>query len=176
MDKKIIKKISQNQNTILIYKGQSYQYKIISIHRALSIKFNKILAITINQPATSLIKKLQQKGINTNNYHFIDCITAKSATPKESKQITYVSDPSALTEIAIIITVTCQAIKPQLMILDSISSLIMYNEDITVARFLHSIITKIRKTNTKAVYPILKKDMKGTMLELQMFADIIIEI
>lgn len=176
MDQEILKKITQNQNTVLVYKGQNYQYEIINIHQALSTVFQNTLTITINYPTTTLIKKLQQKGINTNNYHFIDAVTTKGTTSKETKQTTYISSPTALTELAIAINKTIQTTKPQLMILDNISTMIMYNKAVVVAKFLHSIMTKIRKTDTKAIYPILKKDMEGTMLELQMFADTIIEL
>ena len=92
---------------------------------------------------------------------------------QQSKQCLYVSSPTALTELALAMGKLRQT---DLIILDNISSLLLYNKDAEVLKFLHGMMTKIRQTKTKAVYSILKESKKEFVADLTLFADAVIEI
>ncbi|MFH1317031.1 MAG: hypothetical protein ABII01_05930 [Candidatus Woesearchaeota archaeon] len=122
------------------------------------------------------MKKLQKEGIDVSNYFFIDCVTSGAKQIKDSDQFIYMQSPGALTQIGIAISTVLDTGSINLMILDSISSMLIHSKEVVMVKFLHNIISKVRTTKTKALYTILQKDMKGTMEELELFADGIIEI
>ena len=65
-----------------------------------------------------------------------------------------------------------------LLIFDSISMLLVYNEEIEAIRFIHHVVNTVRKKpKTKALYLITKDDMqRKTMKDLELFTDAIIRI
>ncbi len=168
----LLSQLKKNQNVVLISSSQDHEKTMSELHKAVSKKFKKICMITVNKSFSALIEKFQKQGIDYSNYYFIDCISKKNMIVEQSKQCLYVSSPTALTELALAMGKLRQA---DLIILDNISSLLLYNKDAEVLKFLHSMMTKIRQTKTKAVYSILKESKKEFLADIELFADAVIE-
>ncbi len=168
----ILNQLKKDQNIVLISNSKEHEKAMIELHKAVSKKFKKICMITVNKSFSALIEKFQEQGIDYSNYFFIDCISKKNIIVKQSKQCLYVSSPAALTELSLAIGKLGQI---DLIILDNISSLLLYNKDAEVLKFLHSMMTKIRQTKTKAVYSILKESKKEFLADIELFADAVIE-
>ena len=166
--------LSKNQNVVVVSKSLNYEQTMMDMHKAVSKEFKKICMVTLNKPSSALVKKFQEEGIDYSNYCFIDCVPSKEKVG-ESKQDTYVSSPSSLTELMLTIDKIKKIHQIDLMILDNISSLLIYNKDVIVLKFLHSLMTRIRQTDTKVIYSILQKDMKGPMEDISLFADAVIK-
>ena len=168
----ILSCLKENQNIIVVCKGIGHTKAMIDFHKEISKNFKKICMLTINEPSSNLIQKFQKANMDYSNYFFIDCISAKETRVEDSKQFLYVSSPSALTELALAMGKIREEV--DLMILDNISSLLIYNNPVVMQKFLHSIMTKIRQTNTKALYFILEEDKKLVDV-LSLFADAVID-
>ncbi len=166
--------LKKNQNIVVIYNSVEHEKAMIELHKAVSDAF-KICMITIHKPFSSLIKKFQQENIDYSKYCFIDCISAKNSLVKDSKQCMYISSPTALTELALAMEKIKKKHKVDLIILDNISGFLLYNEEVAVLKFLHSMMTQIRKTDVKAIYSILKESKKEFIADLTLFADAIIK-
>ena len=175
-ENKILPQLDNTQSIVVVCKGRDYAKLMIGCYKEISKDFKKICLVALNKPFHDLIKDFQKEGLDCSNYYFVDCLSAKDTRLKESEQCLYVSSPSALTELALAIEKIRKTYQIDLMILDNISSLLIYNEEVTTLRFLHSTMTKLRQTNTKSVYCILQKDMKGPMEDLSLFADAVIEL
>ncbi len=171
----ILNCLKKNQNVVVVSKSLNYEQTMIGLHKAVSKEFKKICMVTLNKPSSALVKKFQEEGIDYSNYYFIDCVPSKEKV-RESEQYTYVSSPSALTELMLAIDKVKKTHQIDLIILDNLSSLLIYNKDMIVLKFLHSLMTGIRQTNTKVIYSILPKDMKGSMEDISLFADAVIEV
>ncbi len=168
----ILSQLKKNQNVVLISSSRDHEKTMSELHKAVSKKFKKICMITINTSFSALIEKFQKHGIYYSNYYFIDCISEKNIIVKQSKQCLYVSSPTALTELALAIGKLRQI---DLIILDNISSLLLYNKDAEVLKFLHGMMTKIRQTKTKAIYSILRESKKEFLADIELFADAVVE-
>ncbi len=171
--KNILAQLNKNQNVVVICQGSDYTKKITNLYKEVSKKFKKICLVTIRKSSAALINEFEKQHINYSNYYFIDCLSVKST--KEPEQRLYISSPTALTELALAIQKVRSKHKVDLIILDNISSLLVYNQELMVLKFLHSIMTKIRKTNTKAIYPVLQESKKEFIADLSMFADAVIK-
>ncbi len=168
----ILSQLKKNQNVVLISSSRDHEKTMNGLHKTVSKKFKRICMITVNKSFSALIEKFQEQGIDYSNYYFIDCISEKNMIVSQSKQCLYVSSPTALTELALALGKLRQV---DLIILDNISSLLLYNKDAEVLKFLHSMMTKIRQTKTKAVYSILQESKKEFVADLTLFADAVIE-
>ena len=60
--------------------------------------------------------------------------------------------------------------------MDSISSLLIHNQDVTLVRFLHDLVRKVRDTNKKLVLAILAKDNTGSLASVPLFVDAVVEM
>ncbi len=168
----LLSQLKKNQNVVLISSSRDHEKTMSELHKAVSKKFKKICMITVNKSFSALIEKFQKQGIDYSNYYFIDCISKKNMIVEQSKQCLYVSSPTALTELALAMGKLRQV---DLIILDNISSLLLYNKAAEVLKFLHSMMTKIRQTKTRAIYSILKESKKEFVADLTMFADAVVE-
>jgi len=170
----ILDQLNRNQNIVVICNSEYYEKTMIDLHKAVSKKF-KICMITIHKSFPALIKKFKEQGIDYSNYCFIDCISVENSKVKDSEQCIYTPSPVALTELAIAVTKMRQMHKTDLIILDNISSMLIYNKEPTVLRFLNFMMAKVRKAETKAIYLILKESRKEIVADLTLFADAVIE-
>ena len=168
-------KIYQDQNTVVICNSKNHERIMTELHKTVSKKFKKICMVTIHKPFPTLIKKFQEEKIDYSNYCFIDCISAENRMDDAIDQCIYISSPVALTELAVAIEKMIDRFGTDLIILDNISSLLIYNQESAVLRFLHHVMTRVRKTDMKAIYSILQEGRKGFMEEMTLFADTMIE-
>jgi len=102
-------------------------------------KRGNCIYMAIAKPAARLVEALEEQKINTKNIGFIDC----SGIPiKDEKKVIAVPSPSALTEISIALTKMTDSGKYNSLYVDSISSLLIYNSQNKVERFIQYIINK----------------------------------
>ncbi len=168
----ILNQLKKDQNIVVICNSKKHEKTMIKLHKAVSKKFKKIGMITVNKSFSALIEKFQEQGIDYSNYYFIDCISEKNMIVSQSKQCLYVSSPTALTELSLSVGKLRQI---DLIILDNISSLLLYNKDAEILKFLHGMMTKIRQIKTKAIYSILKESKKEFLADIELFADAVVE-
>ena len=105
----------------------------------------------MNFPSSVLEKLYAQKGINTENIYYIDAISASSLgkPPAEDGRHLSVNNPGDLTSLSIAIT---KAIKKMdknkiFILLDSISSMLIYIPSLKTVKFIHLLTNKIRQIN-----------------------------
>ncbi len=88
--------------------------------------------------------------------HFVDCYSAHAGVEKESTVfIIRVNGPTALTEIGIALAKILERIpkgKKMRIILDSVSTLLIYNKPTIVAEFIQSLAGRTKSLNASAVF------------------------
>ncbi|MFH1473543.1 MAG: hypothetical protein ABIE55_01480 [Candidatus Aenigmatarchaeota archaeon] len=117
--------------------------------------------ISVNRPADSMIKTLQEKNINTKKMFFIDCISKTVSGKMERKEnILYATSPENLTDIGFAISQIIKSTKSPdyFLFLDSVSTLLIYNSVRSVAKFSHFLINIIRMNNLKGVVMSVEKE------------------
>jgi len=176
MDKKsiILQQLSTKQNIVMIIKGKDYSKVLIDLNKEISKEFERICLVATSKPYKILIKQLQDEGIDHTKYYFIDCCSKKDEV-NESEQCTYISSPQNLMQLSIAMAKTIKNKHIDLVILDSISGLLLYNNEVAVTKFLNNIMASLRSNHTKGVYTLLQEDLKGFLKTIFLSADAVIE-
>ncbi len=167
-------------NDVILVKIKSdvYTKNIKEIAKILSSK-NKLLFITLNKSSDSLISSFKKYKINVGNIYFLDAITRTFTKPRRIKNSTFVRSPQALTEIGIEFTKIIKKFKPDCIVFDSLSTLIIYEDDIRTGlnRFITSIINKALRNNLKIIFFCLKSDENSRLIKnISIVAEKIINI
>lgn len=162
--------IKKNQVVLLVFKSRPDKI-ILELCRHFSSK--GIGMILSSNPAELVLKRLENSNIGCSNIFLIDCISKKS---RKSEHVVYTQNPGALTELSTAISQMLKSKKISIVIIDSISSLLIYNHDITLVRFLQELVGKVRNTNKKLVLAILAKDNKGSLASVPLFVDAVVKL
>lgn len=139
-----------------------------------------VIMITSNQPSMILSKMYSRAGINTEKVFFIDTITnyALGKDETDTANTLYISNPGDLTEIGIALTKALNKYeeKDVCIVLDSISTMLIYVSSAKISKFLHYLINKIRLSDMHGVLFAAKNGLDpGFMIQLTTFVDEIIE-
>lgn len=122
-------------------------------------KFNKICYVTINRPYHTFSGFFEVNKIDPQKFFFIDCIT-KSVVGKTHKNngVIFVSSPNDFEGIEKKIRQVLQKQKIDLLIFDSLSSLLIFEKGVFVTKFIHGLAAMIKGFQGKSVFIALEKD------------------
>jgi hypothetical protein len=155
---------------------EKYNQSVSQIISEIDKAANKIGYITVNRPYNSVIDSIQKKSLNKDKFFFIDTITATVQSLPTTDKCTFVSSPTALTDIGLGFSSLFAEKKCDLIFFDTVSTLIVYQDIGSVTKFVHNLITKARVLNKKAVFLALKEDSESLIKDLNMFVDKVVEI
>lgn len=163
---------------MVVVKPSEYINTVLEITTLLSENSSGVY-LTLNRPYTRLSTLLTQNNVDCSKIKFVDAITAVALPQvKSTHECDYIKGPSDLTEINIRIPENLKKIKgKKFLIVDSVSTLLMYNKGETIVRFLHSLSTTLSALGTDAVFIALEgEDTKGRAEVFSQFCDKIIEV
>lgn len=171
----ILKEFSENKTILLIMSSSEYNKEIVDVVK--KINNQSIVYVTLNKTYDSLVELFKKKKINTDNIVFIDAIskTIKTA-PDQAENVYYISSPGALTELSLAIS---KFIKHNFdyLIFDSLTNLLIYESKAPVAKFVSSIVNKVKESKTKAVfYALSAKEQELLIKQCGMFVDKVIKL
>lgn len=171
----IKKELGENQTVLLIVPSMEYNDDIVKVIKELS--GGSICYVTLNKTSESLKELFTKNKINIEKITFIDAIskTIKNV-PDMGSGVYYISSPGALTEISLAIT---KFIKHEFnyLIFDSLTNLLVYERRAPVAKFLSSLVNKIKESKVKAVfYALAVKEQETLIRESSMFVDKVIDL
>lgn len=136
--------------------------------------FEKTCYVTVNDPYESIIDSLGTG--KSSNIFFIDCVTSTVKSVKPKEDVTFVSSPHALTEISISIKNVLKG-RINFLIFDSVSTLLIYENPLTVLKFIHKLILTLRSLKLSVAFIILKKDIGNEVVkDLNMMTDKVLEV
>jgi len=145
--------ITRGKVFLVILPSQEIQKNIDSIVTRL-VKRDKtaIVYISFNKPYNVLSKNWKNKKIDLDKILCIDCITAGAIEKQNGKNVIYDLSPNSLTAISLAISAFLKTAKgKKAIIMDSLSTLLIYNELNMVARFTNDLVEKARASDTKAI-------------------------
>lgn len=128
--------------------------------------YKKVCYVSFSKPYNSFVKHPEINKISLNKFFFIDCITKSVIKrPEKVKNCIFVSSPTAFTEIKETIRKVLQKKSFDILIFDSLSSLLIYEKEAFVTRFLHGLIAMIKSIGCKSVFIILEKDVERNVVK-----------
>jgi len=170
--------LKKNQTLLLLVPGIEYNEVTVDIAKDLS-NHKKICYVTLNKTYNSLVELFKRHNVSTKNMVFIDGISKSlkpTATTKEDN-VYFVSSPRALTELSIMITKLLKSKAFSYLILDSVTTLTIYEKKEIVAKFMASLVNKVKESDVGAVfYAVGERESDPFIKECCMFVDKAIEL
>ncbi|MFQ6129442.1 MAG: hypothetical protein ACE5OT_01360 [Candidatus Hadarchaeaceae archaeon] len=166
------KQLGDEQIALLVVPNEQYSKIIIDVAKQLARNYKHICYVSLNKLYDPLVKSLAAKKVNLDKFFFIDCISRGVTTPTKVKNCEFLSGPQALTEMHISISKNLKAKKSEALLFDSLSTLLVYEREVLVIRFVHGLIGAVRGVGSKAFLTVLEADTKGELVKnLSMFTD-----
>lgn len=133
--------------------------------------------VTINKPYTDLIKGLV---VVPENVRYVDSITALTGrgTP-DLPRVTYLDSPLALVEMNLAIADELKLVVSNIkfLVVDSISTLLVYNSSQSVEKFCHTVIAKNRSESVVGIFLMIESEEHRSVVDtLAQFVDNVVFI
>lgn len=169
--------IEENRVVVLIIPDEQYTQKLLGITREVVEVSNSALYVSLNRPYQTLAESFSAAGIDASKLSYVDAVTQTASKAEDSgDNVKYVSSPGALTELSLTIAKILDTKKHDFLLFDSLSTLLVYENEMVVTRFIHSLMSKLRVLNCKGVFTCLKRDVDSVVIkDLNMFADMILD-
>ncbi len=171
----ILKELEKNQTVLLLM--PSDKYNTLSVDIIQRMAKGSVCYITLNKTKDALEETFKKKKIKTENIIYVDAIskTIKSA-PDQGNQVYYISSPGALTEMSLVIS-KFLGHNFNYLVFDSLTNMLVYEKKAPVAKFVQSLVNKVKSSKTKAVFYAMNiEEQKSLIQECGMFVDKVINL
>lgn len=174
----IKKEIGPNLSVTVVIPNEIYIKNITTIAKQLSDSYSKVCYVSLNKLYQPLIRSLQATQVDTKKFYFIDGITKTAvADPGNVPNCLFVSGPDKITELGIAIQKTVNQQKSEVLLFDSLSTLLVYKNVQVVKQFVHSIVGQVSVANCVAAFTCLEGKTENDLIkDLSMFVDNIAHI
>ena len=130
--------------------------------------------VTLNKSTAELLGEMKPQGIKTDKIYFVDAVT-KIADGVETDEgnISYLESPEEITELNFESehAINNLAKGKGFVIVDSITTLLVYNKTATVEKFIHALSQKIKNQGLQGVLFAAESTDKETLDTIAQFCD-----
>ncbi|MBI5003056.1 hypothetical protein HZC31_06745 [Candidatus Woesearchaeota archaeon] len=132
----------------------------------------KVITLSGGRPCKDLISMYEEKKIEMNNIHIIDMICrSQHLNVKDTKFVTHMNSIQSLTEISILLNKIIVP-KKTVLFVDSITSMLIYNDERVFTRFLSEVVQKMKTREIHLILLIIKtKNYDNIRSELKYLCD-----
>lgn len=122
----------------------------------------KVLGVylTTMQPYARIMENLEKDNIDHSSLFFLDLV-GKESGPNEN--IFILKDPSDLTELSVVITEVMENEGIGFLMIDSIGGLESYVDAASVKKFLHALVSYVKKLNKSLIITYSGKESQELM-------------
>jgi archaellum biogenesis ATPase FlaH len=183
----ISKIIEKPDVTLVFISKENYHESLMEMTKTLSQTY-KICYVTLTEPFKSLVEELKKKNAKLSKVFFIDCISVlalqnmgkminvDSGTIRE-KGVVYVITPRALDLLMMEINAVITNLKPDVIIFDSLTTLVLYNDSERVLQRIHNLTPSIKLAGSKMILTCAQEDKDQAFVkDLEMFVDNVVNL
>jgi KaiC/GvpD/RAD55 family RecA-like ATPase len=154
-----------------------YQEAVIGLLRYFMGKVPRGIYVSLNKPYAVLAKTFEKSGISVDSLFFVDAITNVPALQEEADH----SCLGSTVDLSSLCIATSKAVnrfaEDKFLVLDSLSTLLIYNESKAVAKFAHLLTEKMRRWNTSgSLLTVEMNAEKDVVSQLAPFCDKVVRI
>lgn len=172
----LTQRLDKCQIVALVITAERYRDELTKLIKFSAKNSEKICYISLNMPYQTLTEIFKQCKVDPKKFFIVDAVTLTVTNPKPTKGVSFVSSPSAMTELGIQIGEVYRKYRSDLMLFDSLSTLLVHVREPDVPQFVHMLTTRIRAFKSRAIFPILREDMDSKIMkDLNMFMDAVID-
>ncbi len=161
---------------LLVVGHDKYDLLIANITKNFIKKRFSGIFVTLNKGGEDLIAMLEKNKVDCTNIFVVDAVSKNESKPKAYKNTSYIDSPQDLTELEAQIIDFAKNMQPEksFLIVDSISTLLVYNAEKTIEKFVHGLGEKMKELGFKNVFIIRSKTKPEIMDVLIQFSDKVI--
>ena len=168
----IVKGSADMENPVLLLSVNPmlYQEGVMVAIKYFCERFGTGLYITLNKPSAVLQEIFEKGGLAHGRLVYLDSITNTAECRTESCQ--FLGRMRELTDLGIALAKMMSEEKVKFVFVDSVSTLLIYNDPKSVARFCHAVIEKLRSLNLPAALVLVEmEEGKDIAAQLAQFCD-----
>ena len=153
-----------------------YHEGVLDTLRYFSERFGTGLYITLNKPCATLQGSFEKSGVPSERLVYLDSITN---TPEhDTETCRYLGRMRELTEICVaLMKLVAERKEVRFVMLDSVSTLLIYNDPKSVARFCHSVVEKLRSMGLPGAFVLVDmEEGKDMVAQLAQFCDTYVKV
>ncbi len=161
---------------VLVTSHEKYDLLISHLVKSFAKKGLPGIFVTLNKGGSDLLDMLGKNKVDCSKMFVVDAISRnRSAETKKATNISYVDSPKDLTELeAQVLDFAEKMPGPKFFVLDSLSTMLIYNAETTVEKFVHRFGERLRNQECRAVFTIMSETKPEVMNVLSQFSDQII--
>ena len=173
-----LKNLPEEYSVLVVVSSKNYE-RVILAFMDIFLNEKKYFGtyITTNKPFRKILSNFLKSGIKADNLFFIDCVT-KEAPSKEINGIKVFSSQD-VTEINVLLDKVIRQKKKggEFIFLDSVSTLLVYNDEKIVEKFIHALLERIYRWKTRGIFITVETEANKLILEnLALFFDRVIKL
>lgn len=166
--------------TLLVLDAATYTEAITQILRVLcNDQKQPGIYVTVNRPYDILHSELLRKGIDDSRLIVVDAVTRiVDRAAVAAGNCVFLDSPQNLTDISIALTEAARRLpEGSFLFLDSLSTLLVYNDSQNVSQFAHFLTLKMRQLRLGGVLLALRKHTDEKVItELAQYCDNVIDL
>lgn len=167
------RKIGVGRTTIFLISNKIYHNELLNITKSAADKYAKIAYISLNKPAQRVVEIFIENNIDTKKFLFIDAVTEKNEANSSNQGIVHINPPKNFEKFnAELNEIIGNLDNLKFLIFDSLSTLLIYQDEITVIKFAHNLMTNLAVTNVSGHFICLLDDVSRHLVKtITLFAD-----
>ena len=161
------------KNIIFLISNKIYSNELLNITRSAADKYAKIVYISLSKPAKRVLETLIENNIDTKKFLFIDAVTEKNETNSSNHGIVHINPPENFEKFSAELNeIIGNLDNLECLIFDSLSTLLIYQDEITVIKFAHNLITNLAVDHASGQFICLLDDVSRHLVKtITLFAD-----
>ena len=154
-----------------------YQDAVLELLRFFTARVPRGVYVSLNKPFSVLTKSFEKGGISSTSLFFVDGITNVPSVQEERDHACLGSGVD-LSNLCIGISKAINGISGEkYLVLDSLSTLLIYNDSKSVAKFAHLLTEKMRRWNVSgSLLTVELNSEKDVVSQLAPFCDKVVKI
>jgi len=172
----LIEEIEKGQFLLILLEEEAYMDKMAEMAKSMARTKKKICYVCLSKPYMDVANDLRSRGIDVKEFHFIDVLSSHYGKRRPTDNCTFLDSPTDLADIRVAISNSLKEKKCSVVVFDTISTMLIYQETSKIVRFTHDFLSEERERN-KILYLVLKHDSipvdesERLLSDLKMFAD-----
>jgi KaiC/GvpD/RAD55 family RecA-like ATPase len=154
-----------------------YQGAVVDLLRYFQAKTPRGIYVSLNKPFAVLTKAFEKAGLSTQSLFFVDAITNVSSAQEDSTA-DCLGSGIGLSNLCIGISNAINRFSEEkFLFVDSLSTLLIYNDAKAVAKFAHLLTEKMRRWGTSGSLLTVQMNTEGDVVsQLAPFCDKVVKI
>jgi hypothetical protein len=165
-----------NRFLLILLSDEQYLNRLYNLVKSVKQSGSRICYVCVSKPCKDVLEDLRNNKLDTEFFFFIDVLSSHYSKQKPRKGCVFLDSPKNLDAIRSAIERAIEKNNCTVLLFDTLSSLLIYQESFPILKFAHSLTVEKGENVIKLFLitkenPALEKENKELISDLSMFAD-----